>query len=262
MKKICFCFLLYSFLACNLKEKKLVEKHFDDGILKAEAYINDKDTVFDGKAWYYYKNGALKDSFNYHNNKKNGWSYSFFENRTLSQKVFFKNDTIQNGSFYYPDGKIKSNVFYKNGKAIFIEEFFLNGKRKIYNVFLPDKTDSIQFVTLFDSATGKKFYENGYVFSKNPTYSNGSNSVEVNKPISISFFCTQIPEYQTIIVTKQLEKNQINKVDTLIPKNFYAKYNFVSSSKGIKHLVVIGILTNKDQTIVTKDSLDLFINVL
>ncbi|MES2574579.1 MAG: hypothetical protein V4572_06530 [Bacteroidota bacterium] len=100
------------------------------GELSSEkVYANDKLEGINKE----YKNGILVESFEYHNDKRNGTT-KYFDKKTgvLKTETLYKNDVRQNEKEYYPEG------------TVFIETNFTNkGMRSIVRYF--DKTGKLQY---------------------------------------------------------------------------------------------------------------------
>jgi antitoxin component YwqK of YwqJK toxin-antitoxin module len=116
--------------------------HTNGTIASKGNYINQNK---EGK-WQFYS--ALTDGYliceeEYAGNKKSGTSLKYYKNKTLSEKVFYKND-IKTGPWtqYYPDGQECLKANYTDGKLEGkFEVFYDNGKPEFTGQYRNDARD-------------------------------------------------------------------------------------------------------------------------
>lgn len=124
----------------NGKPIGLLKRYYEGGIKKAELFFTGKNEV--SYARLYYENGDLaaegkfvghiKDSTwnyysfynqrlamveNYRMGKKDGVSISFFDNDSIAEKIYWKND-IKQGKWeqFYPNGETRLKCWHIDGK--------------------------------------------------------------------------------------------------------------------------------------------------
>jgi antitoxin component YwqK of YwqJK toxin-antitoxin module len=114
-----------------------------NGLIASKGnYINQNR---EGK-WQFYSaltEGYLICEEEYTGNKKNGPSLKYYKNKTLSEKLFYKND-IKTGAWsqYYPDGKECLKANYTDGKLEGkFEVFYDNGKPEFTGQYRNDARD-------------------------------------------------------------------------------------------------------------------------
>ena len=92
----------------------------EDGTLSAEENFVYREftEIKEGAFAYYYKNGKIKETNIYVDDKLEGKQTEHFENGNISKILIFKNN-LRNGEckFYYEDGSIQEESFYKEGLA-------------------------------------------------------------------------------------------------------------------------------------------------
>src|SRR4030095_10210190 len=104
------------------------------------------------------------------------------------------------------------------------------------------------YVILFDS-TGKKFYENGFVFDQNIQLLNSSNdTVPINKPVSFKVFTTVIPNYVDSVRADFFNAdNRKTQVDhTISISGRFAEGTFIPNSLGQFTVVLLGELKDEN----------------
>jgi antitoxin component YwqK of YwqJK toxin-antitoxin module len=114
-----------------------------NGFIESKGnYINQKR---EGK-WQFYSalsNGYLISEEEYSGNKKNGQSVKYYRNKSLSEKLFYKND-IKTGQWsqFYPNGQECLKANYTEGKLEGkFEVFFDNGKPEFTGQYRNDARD-------------------------------------------------------------------------------------------------------------------------
>lgn len=152
----------------------------NDGFIKREYYSNgalaseipyNRDTIMQGTAKFFYKNGQLAEEGNFTKGKKNGPYTAYYLDGTIKEQGNFLLDEPL-GSFYY---------------------YYPNGKLELYNA--QDYRKEVFYVLKLDS-TGKKLREEGMVISptaSSPTY---KKNYTLGDSLVLEFCIAQPPGYK------------------------------------------------------------------
>lgn len=231
-----------------------------DGIIKSEIpYIN--DTIIDGIAKYYYsKPNIISDEISFLNGIKNGWHKHYREDGSIESIIKWKN-ALQDGKTYwfYEDGKtIKSESFWIKGKPYGMGKwYYRNGKLRTYDI--TDFDDRIVYVIQYDSI-GNKNNEDGvsfspsfqYYYTDSPEIVINKDSININREVGIKITASIIPNSLTKIT---MGLNKTSKLSLCPIKDYTAMYNYTFSKKGIYEFVTIGEMINKDDNLISHDTI-------
>jgi antitoxin component YwqK of YwqJK toxin-antitoxin module len=236
---------------------------FSSGKMKSEITMK-SDSVKDGFAKYYHKNGKLLNEVTYKNNLINGWVTQYDSMGYLQSKVHYF-DGIKDGKaiWYYSTGKIKSEAVYKGDKQ-FCSGFFYRPNGTISSYQCIDFTGAAFYVVKYDELGGI-VSKDGIVLSPNILINGNSevDSIEVNKEVTIEIALSRPPKCETKILVKEVSTNnevmasyELNAEDECIV-SFKKKINIV----GKYRFVIRGILMNEMGAIVdeTDNLLELFV---
>lgn len=134
LKRINISFFLSLFTISLFSQNgiKTAKKYFKNGNIKSEINFQEKGNkkIREGKSFYWYNTGELKNVINFKKNKLNGKRISYWKNGELKRKDFFKKGKLKNGKCFDKKGnKVKYYDFeiqpeFPGGKKAFIN--FIN----------------------------------------------------------------------------------------------------------------------------------------
>jgi hypothetical protein len=250
----------FFFLGCNNQNvtgpsiKKIKNARGELSIL---PYIIVKgDTLLNGKASYYNSEGKIKEELDYKYGSKEGWDTKFDSLQELTSKIFYKNNLPNGYGYFYDDSKkVVSKRYFIDGVKVLELRMTSNTKPIQYQVF--DDMGGVQYVVLFDS-TGKKVYENGYIFQDSIYYVRPQkDSINVNAPVEIKLFLTQLPKYTDKIRFDLFDRHgrRHNIKSDIISDSFFASIKFVPTDAGENTIAIFGELTDDAGKVVKRDTL-------
>lgn len=153
----------------NLQEQKTKVFYFN-----YTTYDIYKLELFNGKFVNKYNNGKIKRNFEVRNGKLNGTITEYYKNGIVKFTGNYNNNKITDGCalFYYENGNLESKFCWRNGKQHGIQEmFYENGNKKLQSVLQEGKLLGLELVfrengTLLyeidnDNATIREFDEKG-----------------------------------------------------------------------------------------------------
>lgn len=254
--------LLTMFIGCMQKKgdnnRYVVTKDGQGNIISEINYI--RDTVVNGVAKYYYKNGNLKDEINYVNGFKYGIHKHYTPNGLLESEIEFKNDTQDGYAYwYYINGKVESKSFWINGKTFGDAYYYYDtGILESYRSF--DYQGHIRYLTKYDSS-GLKIKEEGTVLGQ-LVIDGDFNSVPLTKNVTFRICVANPPNTNTKVVLKQMKDNTMLNIRELpINKNeatYVAAFNVIGKYK----LVTVGEMKDLRDNLIKQDTIYTDITVI
>lgn len=265
IKSINILFVLFLNIVISCTQKKVDNKSYvvtKDGneIIQSEInYIN--DTVMDGVAKYYYKNGIIKEEINFSKGLKEGTNTSYYQDGSIESKTQFKKG-VRDGIYesYFPNGKIKEKGNWLNNKA-FGNAFFYyeNGLTETFNCY--DFEEHNRYLIKYDS-NGKKIKEEGTVLGQF-LLDGKFDSILMNKPMVAKVSVAVPPDSKVVVfVGKLIIPNKITEADTLPVLNNIATYTQTFKEKGNHRLVTVGQIKDLQGNLVKQDSIYTDITVI
>jgi hypothetical protein len=84
------------------------KSYYESGNIKSEIsfYVKDKKIIREGKSFFWYQTGELKNIINYKDNQLSGERISYWKNGELKRKDFFKNGKLKSGKCFDENGKV------------------------------------------------------------------------------------------------------------------------------------------------------------
>ena len=160
MSKVLYILIIFNLISFSIFSQKEIttsKSYFKSGQLKSEINFYKKGTakIRSGKSSYWYKNGELKNTISYKNNKLNGERISYWRNGKPKRKDFFEKGKLKSGKCFdnngneveyydfeiqpeFPGGKLAFNNFIKKhlifntsnakGKLVFKFTIGIDGK--------------------------------------------------------------------------------------------------------------------------------------
>ncbi|MCF6306491.1 MAG: hypothetical protein L3J09_00890 [Flavobacteriaceae bacterium] len=103
------------FSTCIIAQKTYQKKHFEDGVLMEEGWIQNSQKI---DYWiFYYPNGNVKKKGHFIEASQSNFWYYFHNNGEIESKGYFKNNRKQNWWLYYDkQGNICHKYQLENGK--------------------------------------------------------------------------------------------------------------------------------------------------
>lgn len=150
-------------LSCGQKK---VEERYDDGLLKAEYYV-DGEGLYHGSYKQYYPSGQLREEARFEKNLLSGTRILYYPSGKIEIEERYNPPGIMEGLYrtYYEDGTLKLEKQYaKNQISGILKVFYPSGKIK-------------EVVTMSENEENGPFteyYENGAIHWKG-TYLKGDN---------------------------------------------------------------------------------------
>ncbi len=259
---ILFVLFLNIFISCTHKRvdnKSYVVTKDGNGNIQSEInYIN--DTVMDGAAKYYYKNGIIKEEINYSNGLKEGSHTSYYRDGSIESKIQFKKGVREGTSeWHFPNGKIKETSNWINNKAFGNAIFYYeNGMPETFCSY--DFADHTRYLIKYDS-NGKKIKEEGTVLGQFLLDGN-FDSIAINKPMVAKVSVAVPPDSKVVVFVGELIKSKLTEVDTLPVQNNIVTYTQTFKEKGKHRLVTVGEIKDLHGNIVKQDSIYTDITVI
>lgn len=166
-------------ISCGEKDKSSFIKrdYYRDGSLASEVSYS-KDSIKNGPAKSFYRNGQLAEQGNFRNGKRDGPYSTYYKDGILKERGnFLLDDPLGNFYYYYP-----------------------NGRLRLYNA--QDYQGEVFYVLKFDS-TGKKIKEDGMIISptiSSPTY---KKQYTLGDSMVLEFCIAEPPGYKATVKASQ-----------------------------------------------------------
>lgn len=135
--------------------KKGQWRYYDSfGNLSSIENFDDKG-MLSGKISHYYPNGNLEEETSFENDEREGYSVSYFADKTKKSEGWHEKGKAQGyWSYYFPNGALESKNYYLKGKLKGYQEFYaINGKLRKEEFY---ENEILTQVTYYDS-TGATF---------------------------------------------------------------------------------------------------------
>jgi hypothetical protein len=224
MRYFLFVIGLFVLFGCRYNRGKngfVKKEYYSNGNLFSEVeYLN--DSIKNGVAKFFYKNGQLKEQGTFTDNIKDGEYVAFFENGTIKERGNFRM------------GKPLGNFFY----------YYPNGNLRLYNA--QDYKEDVFYALKLDTIC-QKIKEDGRIIS--PTVSSPSYKKHyvVDDTLILEYCVAQPPGYKTnILIGHYLKKGKVKKMIRAFEKypivQSIATYRFKAKEPGVHVIVNAGEL--------------------
>lgn len=223
MKYVVLVISLFTLIGCRGKNGFVKKEYYSTGNLLSEVeYLN--DSIKNGVAKFFYKNGQLQEQGTFKNNVKNGEYIAFFESGVVKERGHFRM------------GKPLGNFYY----------YYPNGNLRLYNA--QDYKEDVFYVIKFDS-TGQKVKEDGRIISptvSSPTY---KERYVVNDSLILEYCIAEPPGYNVdVLIGHYLKQGHAKRmIRSFKPYQIVqsiATYQFKASEPGLYLVVVAGELVD------------------
>jgi antitoxin component YwqK of YwqJK toxin-antitoxin module len=263
MKNINLYFLPLLTILFSCTQKRVDNKSYiitKDGLGNIQSEINYiNDTIVNGTAKYYYKNGKLNDEINYVNGLKNGIHKHYSEDGVLESVINFKNG-LQDGYayWYFKNGKVESKSFWLKGKSFGDAYYYYSsGLLESYRSF--DFQEHNRYLIKYDS-NGLKIKEEGTVLGQ-LLLDADFNAVPLNKSVTLRISVATPPNTNTKVLLNEMKRDMLMNAKELIIKNSEAVYNLSFNEKGKYKFVTVGQIKDLKGNVVKQDTIYTDINV-
>lgn len=162
--------------SCNPTQLGYEKKtYWPNGNIKKLGHFDSKDQVFLVEG--YDSLGNINSKINWSNNKRNGKAYFYYPSGKIKEESYYVNDSAE-GKYieYYENGRIKSTGYYKGNKGIGNAENY-NEQGRLTGVYQTYLTKTTSLFGEFDS-NGKVLSEYPFVrIRMKDTIKNGDKAI-------------------------------------------------------------------------------------
>lgn len=224
MRYFVFVISLFILFGCrdDRGENGFVKKeYYSNGNLFSEVeYLN--DSIKNGVAKFFYKNGQLKEQGTFIDNIKDGVYVAFFENGVIKERGNFRMGKPL-GSFYY---------------------YYPNGNLRLYNA--QDYKEDVFYVLKLDTI-GQKIKEDGRIISATVSSPSYIEHYVVGDTLILEYCVAQPPGYKTnILIGHYLKNGKVKKMIRAFEKysivQSIATYKLIANEPGVYVIVNAGEL--------------------
>jgi len=251
-------FLIIFTIGCKYeeaKDKKTKTVKGSNGDLTVYPYTIIKgDTLIDGKAMYYSKNGKVDSEIEFKRGMRDGWAIHYDTSGKMYSKIFYKKNIANGYSFFYDDSGIIEKKYYIENQQVLDQR--MNNKSIPIQYQVLHNSGKVQYVVLFDSV-GRKVYENGFVFEDSfKILYPDKDSIRINSPVEIKIFTTQLPGYSKVVSLYYFnhKKVKMNVVNNIVYDDFYTTIKFIPNEVGEQTIAILGELIDETGKVVKQDT--------